>query len=475
MSGSDSNKEYGVLEPVAKQDRHFGFLDMMLTWMGANFQPGAWAVGGAIASAGFLGAMSIVLIANPATYIILALVALISYKIGLPTIILTRPALGVKGGTLAVATNIISIIGWTAISNFFAAITISFIFNAMFGTPAYGSPGSEIWLMLGCCINAFIAFIAVFIGGSRSLKIFERIMMITLIILAIFISIKLFHMVTFKELIEWVIPADKRITFGVGMDAMIAYGITWANICGDYTRYTRNATSATLAPVLGASIAAIWFAVIGVISVATIALTTGFFDANNANPSSLIMGLGFSWIALIVVVFSTVTTTMVNLYSGSINLLSLHRRISQRGANWVIVIVTTLLAFVPVFYGSFVDLFMAFMDILSVVFPPMLAIVIVDFFLIKKQNYEVAEMDKKGGRYWYTNGFNVTAIIVWVAGAIIYMFLRSIKFGAHSVGAVLPCFLACCLLYYIVARATNKSSSQYPEKSADESGLDQIA
>ncbi|MDE7221585.1 MAG: cytosine permease [Oscillospiraceae bacterium] len=452
MKETTAKKEYGVLDPVPQSDRHFSFGDMMLTWMGANFQPGAWTVGGTIASAGFLGAMAIVLIGNPITYIILALVGFISYKIGVPTMMVVRASMGVRGGYVAVICNIFSIMGWTAISNYFASITISYIFNTMFGTPAYGSPGAEPWMLVGCCINAVIAFIAVYAGGSRSLKIFERIMMLALLVLAVFISIKLFQMVTIRELLDWVIPADRKIGFGVGLDAMIAFGITWTLMSGDYTRYTKDAKSATLAPILGASIAAIWFAVIGVISVATVALTTGVFDANNANPSSLLMGLGFSWIALIVVVFSSVTTSMVNIFSGSIQIMCLSKKLQQKHVNIFVAVFTTLLAFVPVFHGSFADLFMVFLDSQSAMFPPIMAIMIMDYYFVKKRSYDVSQLNEENGSYWYTKGFNIAAILSWVIGTVIYVVLKGIGFGAETMGAVVPSFVICCVSYLLLIR-----------------------
>lgn len=35
----DVQREYGVEEAVPKKARHIGFVDMMLSWGGANMQP----------------------------------------------------------------------------------------------------------------------------------------------------------------------------------------------------------------------------------------------------------------------------------------------------------------------------------------------------------------------------------------------------------------------------------------------------
>lgn len=452
MDKNENKQDYGVLEPVPSTARHFGFGDMMLTWMGVLFQPGAWTIGGTIAGVGFLGAMAIVLLGNPATYIILALIGFISYKIGIPTMMAIRAPLGVRGGYLAVICNIFSILGWTAISNYFASITISYIFNVMFNTPAYGTPGCEPYMVIGCCINAVLSFLAVYIGGSHSLKIFERIMILALLVLAVFISVKLFTMVSLQELLTWVIPEESQLKFGIGLDAMISFGITLTLLSGDYTRYTKNKVSATLAPVLGACIAAIWFAVIGVISVATIALTTGVFNANNANPASLLVGLGFGWIALIVVVFSSVSTSMVNIFSSTVNIMCLSKKFKQNPVTIFVAVFTTLLAFLPVFYGSFADLFMVFLNSQSALFPPMMAIMIVDYYFIQKSKYDVSQLDKANGRYWYCGGFNISAMASWLFGTVIYLVLKGINFGADSVGAVIPSFILCMMFYFVLQK-----------------------
>ena len=91
-------REYGVCEPVPKEGRHYGFLDMTSTWIGANVQPNVWALGGSLAASGLGIAAAVTLIANPICYLLLGLMGLIGFKVatsamGLPVAMAMRTPL----------------------------------------------------------------------------------------------------------------------------------------------------------------------------------------------------------------------------------------------------------------------------------------------------------------------------------------------------------------------------------------------
>ena len=45
-------EEYPVIQSVPKKARHYGFVDMALSWAGANLQPTVWTMGGSLICAG---------------------------------------------------------------------------------------------------------------------------------------------------------------------------------------------------------------------------------------------------------------------------------------------------------------------------------------------------------------------------------------------------------------------------------------
>lgn len=446
------DREYGVEEAVPKKARHIGFIDMMLSWGGANMQPSAWTMGGSLICVGLIGGFAVVLSSTLLAYLTLGAIGYMAYKIGTTTMGLTRFSLGVNGSKIVTVANIINLCGWTAVSNFMAAITFSYIFQMFFGWPAYGEPGSAGPMILGCVLNGVLSFLAVYIGGSKSVKIFERIMMVVLLILSIVVSIVVIREVSWAQITAWQLPEGAAIPFGTGFDTMLTFSMVFTTVVGEFTRYTKNKASAAVAPGVGGFTAVVWFSAIGMLGIVTAAIRTGTFDLNNANPSSMIMGLGLGLIALIVVLFSTVTTNMIDLYAGSLNIMNLFPKVKFRTSALVTGFITVVVSWVPVFVGTFLGAFYSFMDVLGAIFPPMLMVMIVDFFVIRRQKYDMADISKVNGKYWYKGGFNLYAIVSWLLGTALFIVLRSISFGASTIGCVVPSCIFTCIVYFIASK-----------------------
>ena len=66
--------EHYATDEVPMSQRNIGFLDMIAIWVGANSNNASWYVGGTVAGAAFVGAITITLVSNPIAYLILALV-----------------------------------------------------------------------------------------------------------------------------------------------------------------------------------------------------------------------------------------------------------------------------------------------------------------------------------------------------------------------------------------------------------------
>jgi purine-cytosine permease-like protein len=377
---------------------------------------------------------------------------------------LTRIIFGVRGTVLPTIANTINLFGWTAVANFFAAITLSYLAGDIFGTPVYGEPGSGIVLAIGAALNGIVSLIIVKVAGSKSIKIAERLMMIVLIGFTTWITIVVFRTTTIAELIAWRPDPEFALPFGVGVDAMLALSMAWSTVVGEFTRYTKTKRSATLAPMIGANLAMYWFAMVGCIGVIAVAINTGVFNPNNADPSSIAMSLGLGWVALIVVVLSTITTNMVDLYVASFNVMNLFPKMNFDKASMITGVSCIMISWVPIIVGNFIAAFFGFINILGAVFPPLLAILLVDYYIIRKGDYRIEHIAEKGGMYWYKGGFNVVGISSWAIGVVLYIVLKNIGFGINTTGALLPAFLASSIIYYTLA----KSFSNYSVKAQDQ-------
>lgn len=445
------SREYGATESVPAKARNLSFWDMFATWIGANANNGTWYVGGVVAGCALTGSIVVTLIANPIAYFIMALVGYMGYKAGTSTMALTRPSFGIRGSYLPTLVNLTQFIGWTAVNTFIAAISISFLLKSSLGWAAFGEKGGYKSMIVGILIMSVLHFLSIALG-HRSVKMIERIGMILVIALGLWETIVVFQNVSFDKIIHWHPPAKLAMPFGSAMDTMAAFSLAWVTAIAEFTRYSKKRSTATIAPMIGANVGLFWFAFVGIIATIATSITTGTYDPNNSDPSTIASKLGLGWLAMIVIILTSTTANAVNLLAGGISLTNLTKKIKPIAALWIVTVVAVLLTFIPLLLNSFLDSFIAFLDYIGMVLGPLLGIMIADFFIVKKRTYNVPEMEKSGGAYWFTGGFNLSAIITWIIGVVLFLSIHNLAIFTHSIGATYPVLIVSFILYCILSK-----------------------
>ncbi|MDD3224875.1 MAG: cytosine permease [Clostridium sp.] len=453
-----AHKEYSALEKVPQDERSISFLDMTATWIGANANNGTWYVGGVVAGAAFGGAILVTLISNPIAYIIMALIGFIGYKVGTSTMALTRPSFGVRGSFLPSILNITQFIGWTAVNTFIAAISISYILKDTIGLPAYGSKGSNKTMLIGIAIMSVLHLISI-ATGHKSVKMVEKIGVVFILILGIWETVVVLKQVPISRIISWRPPSNKVMSIGSAFDAMAAFSLGWVPAIADFTRYSKSKKASTIAPIIGANVGLFWFAFVGIIGAIGAAVTTGVYDPNNSDPSTIVSKLGLGMLALFVIILTSTTANAINLMGAGISLTNINKKIKSQTALFTVTILAAILTIVPVYASNFLDSFEMFLNYIGMVFGPIFGIIIVDFYLVKKKKYDAEDFGSDKGKYWFKNGFNPVAIFVWVASVIIYLLIKNLPTFTQSIGAIYPIIVISAALYYISSKlfSTNKS------------------
>lgn len=443
--------EYHATDQVPAGQRNMGFWDMVFLWVGANSNNASWYLGGSIAGASFGAAILVGLVANPIAYVILAVVGFMGYKLGVSTMALTRPAFGIRGSILPTILNTIVFVGWAVVNTFIAVISMSFIFKDLFDWPAFGEPGSSGPMILGIIIMSALNLVAVSLGRD-SIKIVERIGMVVILALGLWITVIVFQTHSLSEIMSWTPPAEYHMPIGTAIDIMAAFSLAWVLGIAEFTRYTRTPAAATIAPLLGASAALIWFVFIGVVATIGVAITTGVFDPENSDPSSLVSNLGLGWLALVMIIVACVTTNVVNLMAAGISITNVTKKIKPLHSIWAVTILAGFLMLIPLYMSSFLDAFMGFLDYIGMALSALLGILLADYFFVHKRKYKVSELELEGGSYWYYKGVNLKAIIVWIAGVIFYLTTNTLTFFTEVTGAVYPTIIVTAVLYIIASK-----------------------
>jgi len=420
--------------------------DLFATWIGANANNGTWYIGGVIAAVGLIRASTLLVIVGSISYVLLALASYMGYKTGLSAMTLTRPSFGVKGSILPSIINVVQFIGWAAINTFIAATSISFILKDLLGwNNSYFH--NQFSIISGIVVMSILHLISISLG-EKSVKMIERFGIILVIILVTWESIVVLKTVSFSEIINWQASNEFKLPSGKIIDILAAFNLAWVTAAADFSRFTKDKQAATTFSFIGANVGLFWFAFIGLIATIATAITLGHFDPNNADPSTIAAKLGLGILAMLVIVITSTTANAVNLMAAGSALTNIFHRLKLTPALWIVTLIATIMTFIPVYIASFLTTFETFLDGIGMFLGPEIAIFLVDFFIIRNKKYQVSEISKINGEYWYYKGINLLAILTWLIGVASYLGLNHFGFIVNTVGATFPAMIITALCYY---------------------------
>lgn len=447
-------KQFGQVEAISTDKRTMSNWDMFATWVGANANNGTWYIGGVIAAAGMYTASTTLIISGLVSYALLALASFMGFKTGLPMMALTRASFGLRGSFLPSIINIVQFIGWAAANTFIAAISISVIFKDLFGWQAY-TAGGKAGLVIGIIIMSLLHLASISLG-ERSVRMIERIGIILVAIFVIWESIVVFQHVSLADIFAWTPPAKVRISSGAAIDILAAFNLAWVTASSDFSRFTKRKSGATGWSFLGANIGLFWFAFIGLTATIATALMNNAFDPNDSDPSTIASKLGLGIIALLVIVITSTTANAVNLMAAGSALTNMWHKLKLTPALWIVTLGATLVSFIPLWFATFLDAFILFLDYIGMFLGPEIAVFLVDFFFIRKGQYELSEFTKVDGKYWYNGGLNWLAIGAWLVGIALYFGLKSVDIISQTIGVTFVAMALTGVIYYIAAKLLKK-------------------
>ncbi|KUK13242.1 MAG: putative hydroxymethylpyrimidine transporter CytX [Synergistetes bacterium] len=398
------------IRPVPDKDRVLTGFDLFLLWLGAAISLAEVWAGGMLAPLGFGLGMLAILLGHIIGNTPFALGGVIGTKYGVPTMVTLRPSFGIRGSYLGSVLNVIQLIGWTAVMLVVAG-------DAAYAV--YSGIDKKTWIVLIGIITTLWA-----IGGSKYWKWAGRIGVLALAGVCI--------IATYSILREGIPQkAPSGMDFGLALDLVIAMPVSWLPLVSDYSRYSRSIGGAFWGTWLGYMVGSSWMYALGLMA---------FLSTGSTDVISVMVKLGFTGLALILILLSTVTTTFLDLYSAAISSLNINPKLNRTLTLIVagVIGIAIALVFPPEAYENFL-LFIGGM------FCPIFGIVLFDYFVFRKGKIEVDELYKeRGGKYWYNGGINWWALASWAVGFTLY---ELIAIKAPWIGASIPSMVIAGLVY----------------------------
>ena len=357
-----------------------------LIWFGAAVSIAEILTGTYFAPLGFGKGLLAIVLGHVIGCLMLFCAGLIGGKVRKSAMETVKMSFGSKGALLFAVLNIVQLVGWTAIMIYDGALAL----NGIFGV------GNWIWCgVIGALIVLWIMV------GIKNLGKINTVAMGALFVLTIILSFVIFRGGSDLHV------SGEGMTFGAAVELSVAMPLSWLPLISDYTREARNPVKATAVSAVTYGIVSAWMYLIGMGA----AIFTGESDI-----AQIMVKAGLGIIGLLIVLFSTVTTTFLDAYSAGVSSESLSGKISGKWAAVFVAVIGTIGAmFLPL--SNIMD----FLYLIGSVFAPMIAIQIADFFILK-QNREVCRV-------------SIRNMIIWVIGFVVYRLLMRVDL---PVGNTLP-------------------------------------
>lgn len=382
-------------------EKRTSLFDNGLIWFGAGVSIAEILTGTYFSSLGFQRGLAAILIGHVIGCVMMFLAGVIGGKTRLSAMETVKGSFGSVGGQFFALLNVLQLLGWTAIMIYDGALAASGIFTS----------SSWIWcLVIGGLIVLWILI------GITNLGKLNTVSMAALFVLTLILCKVIFfgeHAV--------VSVTDDSMSFGAAVELAVAMPLSWLPLISDYTREAEKPVKATAVSVIVYGIVSCWMYMIGMGA----ALFTGESDI-----AQILLKAGLGIVGLLIVVFSTVTTTFLDAWSAGISSESIFSRVKGK----YIAIGATVLGTIGAVCFPMDDI-TDFLYLIGSVFAPMIAIQIADFFLLKREC-----AGKK---------VDVRNAVIWVLGFVGYRLLMTVDI---PVGNTLPDMILTILLCVVASK-----------------------
>ena len=380
-----------------------------LIWFGAGVSIAEILTGTYFAPLGFEKALLAILLGHLIGGLMMFAAGMIGAREKRSAMETVKMSFGNKGSLLFAILNVLQLVGWTAIMIYDGALAANGIFAA----------GEWLWaIVIGVLIIAWI------LVGLTNLGKLNTVAMAALFVL----TLVLFKVIFFGGN-GAVSVADDSLSFGAAVELAVAMPLSWLPLISDYTREAEKPFAATCASVVVYSIVSIFMYIIGMGA----AIYTGEYDI-----AQIMLKAGFGVVGLLIIVFSTVTTTFLDAYSAGVSCVSISSRIPEK---WAAIIVTIIGTIAAIVYPM--DNITDFLYLIGSVFAPMIAVQIADYFILKKADSLAISFDVKN-------------LLIWLVGFVLYRVLMKVD---TPVGNTLPDMvitIVLCLIVNAVMKAVKK-------------------
>jgi nucleobase:cation symporter-1, NCS1 family len=458
--------EVRSIDYVPLNERHGKVWSQGPLWFMSNAQIATLAVGTFSATGGgnlIWSLLAIVLGALLGTFF-MAFHAAQGPQLGLPQMIQSRPQFGYVGALLVWAFAYLQYAGFNIFNTILAGDSLH--------ATVHGS--AKVWIVIATVLAAVIALI-----GYDLIHSVERWLTAGFLIIFGILTVAVFLLPFPGGSFD--LGGFKATPFLIQFGAVAGYQISWAIYVSDYSRYlppTVGIRRTFLWTYAGSALGGIWLMCLG----AALAAWAGdkFDTIGSLQEAGDRVFHGFGGVVLVFAMLGLVSVTALNMYGGSLTLISAadsFRSIRPTSTVRIVTIVlTAVLSLVPALLigADFLTNFEDFLLLVLYLFVPWTAVNLVDYYVVRRGHYAIAEIFNPHGMYGRWGWRGIVSYLVGF-GAML-PFLSTSKytgFVASAMGGADISFFVglpvAGILYWLLARTIDvRAETVVAQREADE-------
>jgi purine-cytosine permease-like protein len=260
------------------------------------------------------------------------------------------------------------------------------------------------------------------------------------------------------------IPAhpDPGMTATIALDLVVATAISWTVLSADFNRHAISQRAGVVGTTLGYTASTVTSMTLGATALGYVFLKGG--ETTRFDPTVILAELG---LPLAVVIFVSVMATNALVVYG----MTMSYENLQPTSNYLrAAVVIGLISIAGATWQGLLDRFVSFLFLISALFVPVFAIMIVDYWIRRRGRYSTRDLVvSRGGAYWYLAGVNPIAVGCFVVGAGLAFYWT--RMSPLPIGATLPTFAVSFVGYLVLTFAFGSKVDRPADPAATSKGL----
>ncbi len=459
------------LAPTKIKDRTWNKFNIAALWVGMAICVPTYTLGGVLTAYFGLSvseALITILVANIILLVPLTLNAYPGTKFGVPFPVLLRSSFGMIGSNIPCLIRGLVACGWFGIQTMFGGLAIHLFLSAISDSWAsLGGVGEVIGFFIFWALNMYVV-----IRGAESIKWLETLSAPLLLIVSIGLMIWAGDKVSLTEVLA--IPANRPedasfigYFFG-GLTAMVGFWATLSLNIPDFSRYAKSQKDQVIGQIIGLPLTMFFFAALGVVLTAA---STSLFGETISDPISLIGKIDSPFwvaVAMVLIIIATLSTnTAANVVSPTNDFQNIAPKYINhtRGALLTGLVGILLMGWELLKKMGWIEsdlsvesMYSNWLLGYSSLLGPIAGIMIVDYFIVKKQNLDLVALYTPNSTY---PAFNIMGLAAFALPVLITLISFSVPALSwfYSYGWFTGAFTGA-LIYFLLCNMQAQSSKQ---------------